>query len=136
MSSRPLHIVVAEDDQEDLLFFEQALNQTGIPVNLSVASNGLELIKMLETERMVPQMIFLDINMPKMDGLTTLARLRALETFRTIPIVMLSTTESPQIVKEAYRRGATLFLRKPNQYSDYLPILESLLLKNYDHKPC
>lgn len=72
-------------------------------------------------------MIFLDINMPKMDGLTALKRIRNNELFTKVPIIILSCTEEPDKVENAYQNGATLYVRKPASYLDYVSLLRSLL---------
>ena len=130
--SKILQIIVAEDDEDYRFLFEQSLNETGIASTLSFASNGLEVIALLNTMRKPPDIIFLDINMPKMDGLTALERIRANEVFSKVPIIIFSSTADPAKVEVAYQCGATLYVTKPANYLDYLSLLRSLLLGQND----
>lgn len=125
--SKLLQVVVADDDEDYRFLFEESLYETGISARLSFAINGIEAITLLNTMTAPPDMIFLDINMPKMDGLTALERLRANEVFSKVPIIILSCTEEPDKVEDAYRRGATLYVRKPAGYLDYVDLLRTLL---------
>ena len=125
--SKLLQVVVADDDEDYRFLFEESLYETGISASLSFAINGIEAIALLNTMSAPPDMIFLDINMPKMDGLTALERIRANELFSKVPIIILSCTEEPDKVEDAYRRGATLYARKPASYLDYVVLLRSLL---------
>jgi len=124
-----LHVVVADDDEDYRFLFEQSLHDVGIPTTLSIATNGIEVIALLQKMSMPPDIIFLDINMPKMDGLTALERIRANEAFIKVPIIIFSCNEDPTKVEEAYNKGATLYVSKPQHYLDYVSILRSLLGK-------
>lgn len=125
--SKSLQIVVADDDEDYRFLFEQSLHETGISATLSFASNGIEAIAILNTLSEPPDMLFLDINMPKMDGLTALAHIRDNEVFIKVPIIIFSCTEDPGKVEDAYQKGATLYVRKPDSYLDYVSLLRSLL---------
>jgi CheY-like chemotaxis protein len=128
--SNLIHIVVADDDEDYRFLFEQSLQETGIGSTLSFASNGIEVIDLLSTMSMPPDIIFLDINMPKMDGLTALERIRANEAFTKVPIIIFSCTQDPGKIGEAYQKGATLYVSKPCNFFDYLSLLRSLLSNN------
>jgi CheY-like chemotaxis protein len=125
-------IIVADDDDDDFFFFDKALKESGIPAILTRVINGIEVLALLEQLIQVPQMIFLDINMPLMDGLTTLKRIRANEAYQEVRIVIFSTTDDPATVQEAYQSGATVFLCKPDEYRDYINIFKALLTDTGD----
>jgi CheY-like chemotaxis protein len=133
--SNLLHIVVADDDEDYRFLFEESLLETGIAATISFANNGVEVIDLLNTMSGPPALIFLDINMPKMDGLTALERIRAAETFAQVPIIILSCMEEPDKIQEAYTKGATLFVHKPANYLDYVSLLRSLLASEEAPKP-
>jgi CheY-like chemotaxis protein len=132
MNNNPPQIIVADDDEDDFFFFDKALKETGIPARLTKVTNGLEVLALLAQHAQLPQMIFLDINMPLMDGLTTLKRIRANEAYQEVRIVIFSTTDDPATVQEAYRSGATVFLCKPDEYRDYMNIFKALLTDTGD----
>ena len=125
--STPLQIVVADDDEDYHFLFEQSLQETGIIATISFATNGIGTIEVLNVMSKPPDMIFLDINMPKMDGLTALERIRTNEVFSKVPIIILSCTDDPAKVEDAYRKGATLYVPKPANYFDYVSLLRLLL---------
>jgi CheY-like chemotaxis protein len=130
--SKELNIVVADDDEDYRFLFEESLHETGISASVSFADNGKEAIDLLNTMDRPPDMLFLDINMPKMDGLTALERIRTNVLFAKLPIIILSCTEEPDKVEDAYKKGATLFVRKPASYLDYISLLRSLLGSEQD----
>jgi CheY-like chemotaxis protein len=125
--SNVLKIVVADDDEDYRFLFNESLRETGIPAAVSFANNGIEVIDLLNTMSGSPDMLFLDINMPKMDGLTALEHIRKNELFSKVPIIILSGTEEPDKVEDAYRKGANLYVRKPASYLEYFSLLHSLL---------
>jgi len=125
--STSLRIVVADDDDDYRFLFEQSLLETGILATLTFTTNGIETIAILNTMSVLPDMIFLDINMPKMDGLTALQHIRANEVFSQVPIIIFSCTEDPDKVQDAYEKGATMYVRKPTNFLDYVCLLRRLL---------
>lgn len=127
MNTNQIHIFFVDDDEDYSFLIEQALDEIGIAVKLSTAYNGIEALNFLSNGEVIPDMIMLDINMPMMDGLTALEQIRTKEIYKNVPVIIFSTTEDPNTVNEAYRLGATLYLRKPDQYADYLLIIKSLL---------
>jgi CheY-like chemotaxis protein len=88
---------------------------------------GIELLDCLKSDIGLPNIIFLDINMPLMDGLTALEQIRSNEAFRDVSIMIFSTSDNPVSIRTAYRLGAQLYLRKPDRYDDYLLLLKSIL---------
>src|SRR4051812_20196248 len=127
MHNYPLQVFVVDDDEDDRFIFNQALDETGIPIRVSHATNGLQLLDLLKKGHEQPYIIFLDINMPLLDGLKTLERIRSMEIYGETQIIIFSTSEDPDSIRLAYKLGAQLYLKKPDQYSDYVLLLEALL---------
>jgi CheY-like chemotaxis protein len=127
MHRNPFHIFVVDDDEDDRYIFQKALKETSIPVVVSQMTNGIELLDCLKSDIGLPNIIFLDINMPLMDGLTALEQIRSNEAFRDVSIMIFSTSDNPVSIRTAYRLGAQLYLRKPDRYDDYLLLLKSIL---------
>ncbi len=122
-----LQVCIVDDDEDDRFIFTQALRETGIPITVSQAANGLELLDLLKKNSEKPYIIFLDINMPLLDGLKTLERIRSIESYKETKIIIFSTSENPDSIRLAYQLGAQLYLKKPDHYSVYILLLESLL---------
>ena len=123
------NIFVAEDDADDRTFFEDALKEINIPSQLTLSSNGLELMSNLETltAHPPPDVIFLDLNMPFKSGIECLKEIRDTPKLKDIPIVMFSTTSNPDAVEATYSLGANFFLRKPNSHQLLIKTIQTVL---------
>lgn len=122
-------ILLVDDDQDDYYLFNEALQKIGLPVSLSHSSNFLEAIAHLTTE--LPDIIFLDLNMPFKNGLDALTDLKADESFRSIPVVIFSSSTYAREIKLAYERGAALYFTKPTSFDDLMLALHQILAKNW-----
>ena len=115
-----IRILLAEDDEDDRFLFEQALLDSGIGAVLTAVSDGEQLIDLLSDlpESLAPEIIFLDINMPGMDGKSCLREIRRQEKFGMIPVIILSTSTRLKDIEETYRDGANRYISKMLFYSD------------------
>ncbi|MBE9460266.1 response regulator [Dyadobacter subterraneus] len=126
------NIFLADDDEDDTFLFQEALEQLSLSSSLVTAENGLELMKKLNSSDVAPDMIFLDMNMPVKNGLECLSELRATETFRQTPVIILSTSVAGYLLESAYNAGANLYVQKPTSFSSLISILEQCLSKKSD----
>ncbi|MEZ0540878.1 response regulator [Fibrella arboris] len=111
-------IFVAEDDEDDQFLLRTAFASTGMACDLVFFTNGEELISQLAVSEARPTLVLLDLNMPIMDGFQTLAHLRNQEAYRTMPVLVLTTSSQREDVTRAYSLGANSFITKPHQYAD------------------
>ena len=125
------YIVFAEDDEDDQLYFREAFHEINKDIHLSFVSNGIQLIKLLND--FLPDLLFLDLEMPYKDGLQCLVELRDNSVSNKLPVVILSSTMNPANVQTAYELGADLFLHKSSRYSEYSDCLKKVLLMDWDH---
>jgi len=109
-----MNVLYVDDDAEDKEFFVEALKEIDSSIYCSTASNGLEALDYLTQKQQLPSCIFLDINMPLMDGKTCLAEIKKETRLINIPVVMYSTTSDTNQIRECYKLGAFDFLIKPN----------------------
>jgi CheY-like chemotaxis protein len=111
------NIVLADDDADDRLFFEDALKELGVKTELTVTKDGVELMNTLD-DNVPPQphVIFLDLNMPRKNGLECLAEIRYIQKLRNIPVVIFSTSDSPKTIEATYTLGGTYFICKPRSF--------------------
>jgi CheY-like chemotaxis protein len=109
-----IRMLLAEDDDDDRSFFRQALLESGIGAELTMVTDGWQLIELLLDQRnkFIPDIIFLDINMPGMDGKSCLREIRRLEKFVDIPVIILSTSTRLSDIEETYRDGANRYFSK------------------------
>ncbi|MEO6284472.1 MAG: response regulator [Dyadobacter sp.] len=123
----PFRILLAEDDDDDIFLFQEALQQVLVQTELVVSENGMELMKIMHTETTKPDMIFLDMNMPVKNGLECLEEIRQLSGFENIPIVMLSTSVAQYLWESAYQNGASRYIQKPTSFAGLVEILEKCI---------
>jgi len=122
-------IFLADDDADDRKFFEDALKKVTIPTNLTLASDGLELMSNLEKviEPPPPDVIFLDLNMPRKNGFQCLEEIRNTPKLKDIPIVIFSTTTNEEAVNKTYQHGANYYVCKPTSFQLLIKAVETVL---------
>lgn len=129
-STQLLYILMADDDADDRMFFEEALNELKLLVDFRTVKDGLELMNYLMGSGIIlPQVIFLDLNMPLKNGFQCLSEIRNLKAFQDIFIIIYSTTARPSDVELAFKKGASLFINKPSSYDELKKILLKIFTK-------
>ncbi len=109
-----LEILLVEDNEGDVEMTRRALRTAKPQCRLTVANNGDQAIKLLQDVSVQPpHLILLDINMPRMDGKAFLSVIKQDDAFRTIPVVMFTSSESPADIRECYERHASCYVVKP-----------------------
>ena len=106
--------------------FSDVLSEIVNTVELSCLNNGKELMGELNKRSDLPDVIFLDVNMPIMDGIATLERIKNNPRFGHIPVIMLSTSCQQHAVERAFQLGARFFIQKPDSFGKLKTLLESL----------
>src|SRR6266480_2005192 len=119
------NLLLVEDDIDDQLFFVEAVKEIDENLEYTVASNGKEAINTLKKLRMFPDLIFVDINMPGMNGIELLTYLKKEVRFNKIPVVILTTSASQ--TEQLYQQGARLVIIKPSKVSMLRTALEHIL---------
>ena len=120
------HILVAEDDPTDAYFFQRAFTRAGIPVALHFVRDGQEVLDYLQgagqfADRAVyplPQLVLLDLNMPRLDGFQVLEWVRRQPGFPALQIVIFSASGEPKDIHRAYGLGANWYLVKPHSMDE------------------
>jgi CheY-like chemotaxis protein len=127
ISQRPIFLV--DDDPDDRLIFKLIFNEYKITRELIELGDGIQLMEYLDTchRDQIPALIFLDRNMPKMDGMQVLRLLKANFVYRHIPVVIFSNSRAALDKSEAYRLGANFFITKPPHIKDLRKMIEDLL---------
>jgi DNA-binding response OmpR family regulator len=132
MFPEPNIIIIADDDTDDSLFLLQVL--LSLPQELIVIAvpNGEKLIGVLE--RVSPQFIFLDINMPKKNGLDTLKQIRLNKDLKQPRVIMCSTSSSPVEIKLSQELGADMYITKPNSLNQLQKVVENIFETDWTAK--
>ncbi|CAM1368240.1 response regulator [Tenacibaculum xiamenense] len=120
-----LKILLVEDDEIEKLKFERALKKLDATHSVVKAANGEEALAICKD--VLPNLILLDLNMPKMNGLEFLDILRADENLKFVPTVVFSTSNNHQDMINAYKVGIAGYVVKPLHYSDYVNQIEKII---------
>jgi len=132
------YILLAEDDEDDCFLFKNALEDLPLTFRLITVQNGEELMLLLnDSSRPLPDVLFLDLNMPRKNGFECLKEIRGNETLNQLPVIIFSSAYAPDIVDQLYKDGAQYYVRKPDDISQYKKVIyQSLHLKhkNLIHK--
>ena len=115
-------ILIADDDQEDLLLIEEALNSLNQPAKF--VYNGVEALEYLEQCTILRSLIVLDLNMPKLNGTETLESLKKDSRFKHIPVLIYSTSINPYEKEKCARLGAKDYVVKPFTHADIFTTVE------------
>lgn len=130
------HVLLIDDDADDVSLFLEALAETGHSVYGFSIDNGPEALEKLSSGTIdVPDLIFLDINLPGMNGWDCLTLLKTTEKLRHIPVIIYSTSSHTREADKAERLGATGFLTKPYDYKELTSILQTILITDIADLP-
>lgn len=125
-------ILIVEDNEGDVEMTQRALKTVQPPCSLTVAHDGVHALDILRHEPgqeapAIPQLILLDINMPRMDGKELLAIVKSDSRLRHIPVVMFTSSESPSDIRECYERHASCYVVKPFSSRKYAEALHDVV---------
>lgn len=122
-----LSILLVEDDTIEVMKFKRVLKSISESYKIIEATNGEAALEYLTKRESLPDIILLDLNMPKMNGLEFLNILKNDEVLRYIPTIILSTSSNQKDLLEAYKIGIAGYVTKPLKYEDYVEKIKRLL---------
>ena len=129
-----MHILLADDDDDDRLFFVDAFKELKINTKVDVFTDGVELMNYLNKEGVVlPHILFLDLNMPKKNGLECLDEIKSNDKFSEIAIAIYSTSSSEEHIEETFVKGANVYIQKPNDFNTLKKILAEVMAINWQY---
>ena len=124
MSIEQLTILLADDDKDDRLFFKMALDALDISTQLEAVVDGEKLMDHLsENQHQLPDVLFLDLNMPRKNGFECLSEIKLNNTLKQLPVIIFSTSFEQEVVNLLYQNGAHYFMRKPAEFSQLKKII-------------
>jgi CheY-like chemotaxis protein len=128
MSQEPLVILLAEDDDGHAQLIQRNLKRAGVANEVVRARDGQEALDYLQGRGPWPArlLLLLDINMPRVDGVEVLRRLKSDPATAKIPVIMLTTTDDPREVARCYEVGCSVYVTKPVRYEDFVEALTRL----------
>ena len=128
---RPIEILLIEDSPSDTELTVEALNEARVRNNLSITEDGVEAMEFLRRKGKYvgaprPDLIMLDLNLPRKDGRQVLAEIKGDGDLRTIPIVVLTTSRAEQDVLRAYQLNANCYITKPVDFDQFIEVVRSI----------
>ena len=125
-----LQVLLIEDSPGDVRLTQEALRDSSMSIELSVAVDGAEAMAFLRREAphakaKRPDLILLDLNLPKMDGREVLAHIKADDSLKTIPTIILTTSDAETDIVQSYRLHANCYLTKPVQFEEFESLVKS-----------
>jgi len=134
MDQNSIHIILADDDEDDRLFFIDAFEEIKINTIVNTVNNGKELLNFLNhPETILPNIIFLDLNMPILNGIDCLKEIKLNAKFKDIAIAIYSTSSSDQDVENTFVLGANIYIKKPSNFNDLKKILSDVIVINWQY---
>lgn len=116
---RELNVILAEDDSADRLLFEEALQELPVNVNFTTVTNGQELLDWLsENKTMLPDVLFLDLNMPQKNGFAALGEIKRDHNLQDLPVFIFSTANDQERIKQVYKDAAHYYICKPINFRE------------------
>lgn len=128
MEPKPLNLLLADDDIDDCDFFRDAIDEMELSVHFNTVGNGVELMKYLENDQIQsPDLLFLDLNMPKKSGMECIGEIKTSETLKDIPIVVFSTSMDRTVVDDLFALGAHYYIQKPGEFKNLKAVIKKAI---------
>lgn len=130
-NSKPIEVLLIEDNPGDARLTKLALEESKVCLNLNVVQDGVEALTYLRREEqythaVIPDLILLDLNLPKKDGREVLADIKSDRLLRRIPVVVLTTSQAEEDVVKAYNLFANCYITKPVDFDRFVKIVQSI----------
>ena len=130
-TARLIEVLMVEDNPDDVFLTKESLKETKLHVNLSVVQDGVEAMAFLRQEGEYaaaprPNLILLDLNMPKKDGREVLAEIKADDDLKIIPVVILTTSQAEEDIFRAYELHANCYVTKPVDLDQFIRVVQSI----------
>jgi CheY-like chemotaxis protein len=134
MQNDYIHLILADDDEDDRLFFTDAFNELKINTKVNTFNDGVELMNYLNKAGVsMPNVLFLDLNMPKKSGIECLIEIKANHKMSGIAIVIYSTSASEEDIERTFVLGANIYIKKPDSFIKLKKILSEVVSINWQY---
>lgn len=128
------YVVLADDDEDDRLFFKDAFEELKMQTKVDIYKNGVELMRALNyADAVLPNILFLDLNMPMKSGLECLKEIKSNPRFKDISIAIYSTSASEEDIEDTFVNGANIYIKKPNDFKVLKKILSDVVTLNWQY---
>ena len=134
MQNEIIRVMLADDDEDDRLFFTDAFDEIKMKTEVSTLNNGIELMNYLnQPNSVLPHVLFLDLNMPGKTGMDCLREIKVIDRLRDIAIAIYSTSASDEDIEETFVQGANIYIKKPHEFAALKKILEDVITINWQY---
>ncbi|UWY26343.1 MULTISPECIES: response regulator [Flavobacterium] len=134
MQKNALHILLADDDEDDRLFFKDAFEEIKIQTNVSFVHDGMQLMDhLMDTNNKLPDILFLDLNMPKKTGKECLIEIKKTDHLKDIIIAIYSTSSSEEDIEDTFIQGANIYIKKPSDFNTLKKIINEVVTVNWHY---
>jgi len=121
-------LLLADDDADDCIFFKEALQELPISANLETVNDGVKLMQLLAKKtNTLPDILFLDLNMPRKNGFECLSEIKVNKEFTNLPVIIFSTSFDRSVIDLLYENGAHYYMRKPGEFSKLKQIIHTAI---------
>ncbi len=120
-------VLIIDDDEDDRQMFAEALQEINPAFTCKQAYDGLHALEHLEKTVLLPDIIFLDINMPRMGGFECLKKIKEILRLNKIPVVIYSTAKTPELEHMAHYLGAACYIQKPLHYNEIVNCVKTII---------
>lgn len=121
------HILLVDDDVDDQFMFTYAMKEINSEIDCECVNNAESALETLKQDRSKFDYIFIDLNLPLMDGFTCLENIKSQQTLQQIPVVIYSTSSRPQDVERAKELGAADYIQKPGTFNELIDMIKKVL---------
>ncbi|WP_298764644.1 response regulator [uncultured Polaribacter sp.] len=129
------HIILADDDEDDRLFFTDAFDELKITTKVSTYNDGAYLMEyLLSEDAVIPEILFLDLNMPRKSGKECLHEIKANSRFKNMVIAIYSTSASEEDIEDTFVKGANIYIKKPDSFKKLKKILNNVVTTNWQYQ--
>ncbi len=132
IGKKSVNIFLADDDPEDREIFLEVIGEVVPHVDVTIAKNGKELMNLLTQKEELPDIIFLDLNMPFKNGQECLVEIRSSEKLKSIPVIIYSTSRSREHIDDTFMKGANFYFPKPDSFKELRAMMARIFALDWE----
>ena len=126
-----IEILLVEDTPSDVRLTQEALKRSGLKYTMSVVNDGVEAMDYLNERKtggqQMPDLILLDLNMPRKNGYECLSEIKVDDKLKNLPVIIFSTSFDPEMINELYKNGAQYYISKPNEFTKLKQVIHQAI---------
>lgn len=134
MTNDYTNIILADDDEDDRLFFTDAFDELKMDTKVNTFNDGVFLMDHLNSDdAVIPHILFLDLNMPRKSGKECLSEIKQDPRYKNMAIAIYSTSASEEDIEDTFVKGANIYIKKPNDFKKLKKILLNVISRNWQY---